>query len=189
MSRFFSDRSTGLALSAIALVIVGLALTPTPAPASFPGANGKLAFTSERDGDNEVFVMNPDGSKPTNLTNNAVFDDDPAYSPDGSKITFVSVRDGNFEIYVMNADGSAPRRLTNNAASDTDPAFSADGSKITFSSDRDGNYLQVYVMNAADGTGQTNLTGNAKLILTRRSHRTARRSPSRASAMATSRCT
>ena len=113
MSRFFSDRSTGLALSAIALVIVGLALTPTPAPAAFPGTNGKIAFSSERDGDNEVFVMNPDGSEPTNLTNNAVFDDDPAYSPDGSKITFVSVRDGNFEIYVMNADGSAPRRLTN----------------------------------------------------------------------------
>ena len=42
----------------------------------------------------------------TRLTNNAAFDIEPSWSPDGTKIAFASDRDGNSEIYVMNADGS-----------------------------------------------------------------------------------
>jgi Domain of unknown function (DUF5050)/Thrombospondin type 3 repeat len=119
----------------------------------------KIAFTSFRDGNFEVYVMNADGSNPTNLTNNAARDLAPSFSPDGSRIVFASGRDGNDEIYVMNADGSNPSRLTNNAATDTQPSFSPDGSRIVFASLRDGN-AQIYVMNA-DGSNPTNLTNNA----------------------------
>jgi len=109
---------------------------------AFPGANGKIAFGSLRDGNQEVYVMNADGSGQTNLTNNTADDGVPAWSPDGSKIAFASLRDGNpgnaAEIYVMKADGSGQTRLTNNLAEDHSPSWSPGGTQIAFRSNRDG---------------------------------------------------
>lgn len=70
-----------------------------PARATFSGANGKIAFQSDRDGDDEIFVMNPDSSGQTSLTDNPAEDSSPAVSADGKKIAFTSRRDGNQEIY------------------------------------------------------------------------------------------
>lgn len=128
-----------------------------PGEAAFPGANGKIAFVSNRDGDDEIYVMEPDGTVVTRLTNSPEWDWFPAWSADGTKIAFASYRDGgNPEIYVMNADGSDQTRLTNNSAFDSDPTWSPDGTKIAFTSNRNGDY-EVFVMNA-DGSGATNLT-------------------------------
>lgn len=126
---------------------------------TFPGENGKIAFTSNRDGNAEIYVMNPDGTGQTRLTNNAASDFEPSWSPDGTKIIFTSERDGNREIYVMNADGSAQTRLTNNPTEDASPSWSPDGTKIAFFSNRGGSD-GIFIMNAADGTGQTRLTNN-----------------------------
>jgi Tol biopolymer transport system component len=117
-----------------------------------------IAFTSSRDGNDEIYVMDPDGTGQTRLTDNPADDYAPAWSPDRSKIAFTSERDGNREIYVMNADGTGQTRLTNNPADDTYPDWSPDGSKMAFTSDREGND-EIYVMNA-DGTGQINLTND-----------------------------
>ena len=116
----------------------------------------KLAFVSDRDGNNEIYIMNVDGTGQTRLTNNGAGDSEPSWSPDGTKIAFQTSRDGNFEIYVMNADGSSPTRLSNNGASDFSPDWSPDGTKIAFVSDRTG-FGDIYVMNA-DGSAQTRLT-------------------------------
>ena len=89
--------------------ISGYDETPTWSP---DGA--KIAFTSMRDGDREIYVMNADGSGQTRLTNNPAEDSQPAWSPDGSKIAFTSYRDGYHEIYVMNTDGSGQVNITNN---------------------------------------------------------------------------
>ena len=119
----------------------------------------KIAFTTDRDGNYEIYMMNTDGSNPVRLTNNSADDEAPAWSPDGRKIAFTTDRDGNYEIYVMNADGSNPVNLTNNSADDEDPAWSPDGSKIAFVTNRDRNY-EIHVMNA-DGSNPVRLTNNS----------------------------
>ena len=110
--------------------------------------------------------MNADGSDQTNLSNNEANDFNPSWSSDGEKIAFTSDREnGNFDIYVMNADGSGQTRLTDNPADDFNPTWSPDGEKIAFASDRVNNEesspnFDIYVMDAADGSGQTRLTNN-----------------------------
>jgi Tol biopolymer transport system component len=119
---------------------------------------GRIAFYSDRDGNYEIYIMNPDGSGQKRLTNNPAADFNPALSPDGSKIAFVSDRDIYFEIFVMNANGTGLIHLTDNAVYDVSPAWSPDGTKIAFVSFRDGNE-EIYIMNA-NGSGQTRLTNN-----------------------------
>src|SRR5574337_131638 len=85
----------------------------TAMPASIGGANGLIAFQSERDGNAEIYVVHADGSGQTNLTNSPAADYAPAWSPDGRRIAFISDRSGRQEIYVMNADGSGVTQLTN----------------------------------------------------------------------------
>jgi Tol biopolymer transport system component len=135
----------------------------SPASAAFPGSNGMIAFGSERDGvtNREIYAMGPDGSTQTNLTNNAAFDDEPAWSPDGAKIAFSSSRDGNSEVYAMDVDGANVVRLTTNVSFDGRPAWSPDGTQIAFASNRTSNF-EIFVMNA-DGSSQTNITNNAGL--------------------------
>jgi len=89
----------------------------------------QIAFSSERDGNYEIYVMDADGNNQRRLTNNPANESGPSWSPDGQKIAFVSTRDGNCEIYVMDADGKNQRNLTNHPADDAsvtdwfDPAF------------------------------------------------------------------
>ena len=65
-----------------------------------------IAFMSDRDGNREIYVMDGDGSNPTNLTDALSGEQEPTWSPHGSWIAFYSLRDGNREIYVMVGDGS-----------------------------------------------------------------------------------
>jgi Tol biopolymer transport system component len=91
--------------------------------AAFSPDGTKIAFTSFRDGNGEVYAMDATtGSNPTNLSKIAAEDDHPAFSPDGTKIAFTSYRNGNSEIYTMNArDGSKQQNRTKNAAYDFAP--------------------------------------------------------------------
>jgi Tol biopolymer transport system component len=71
-----------------------------------------------RDGNEEIHVMNADGSDARTLTHLPASDTDPPWSPDGLQVAFSSNRDSNYEIYVMDADGSNPRRFTNSPTVD-----------------------------------------------------------------------
>src|SRR5262245_23270224 len=102
----------GLA-AAMVLGAVTFALAPAPSAASFAADNGQIAFTSNRDAQNDIYVMSANGGQQTRLTTDLANDRHPRWSPSGARIAFASNRDGNFEIYAMNADGTHQTRLTN----------------------------------------------------------------------------
>ena len=72
----------------------------------------KIVFVSKRDGNAEIYIMNPDGSEQVNLTQHPAEDYDPAWSPNGKQIVFSSDRvDGVFDLYLMNVDGKNVRKV------------------------------------------------------------------------------
>jgi len=123
----------------------------------------KILFQSMQDGNEEIYLMDEDGSNQIRLTQNPASDGYPVCSPDNQKIAFVSNRNGDWEIFSMNTDGNLQTNLTRNPANDGYLSWSPDGQKIVFASDRDSlipNLLDIYVMNA-DGTNVIRLTNNA----------------------------
>ena len=135
--------------------VVALVLTPLMVDAA---PQAQIAFTSERDGNREIYVMDADGDKPRKLTDSPLVDWDPSWSPDGRHIAFTAngrpgdwgARGGDLEIYMMEANGSNPRKLTNNLRQDTDPAWSPDGKHIAYASTIDRNN-EIYVMDVDGG--------------------------------------
>jgi WD40 repeat protein len=124
-------------------------------PAWSPDGN-RIAFTTDRDGNREIYSVDADGSNPLRLTSDSAADYAPAWSPDGTRIAFVSDRAGLPGIYVMQADGTNPVRLSSTSARETDPAWSPDG-RIAFTRQREASTTDLYVMNS-DGSGVTLLT-------------------------------
>jgi Tol biopolymer transport system component len=123
----------------------------------------QIAFTSRRDGNNEIYLMDPYGHNLKRLTFNPTDDFAPAWSPDGKQLAFLSDRDaqtGVYSIYIMNAAASWVKRLTNDGGNDYTPAWSPDGSTIVFRSDHNGQ-ADLYSV-SVDGTNLTNLTNTPK---------------------------
>ena len=134
--------------------------------------NGKIAFTSGRDGNLEIYVMNPDGTNQVRITSNDVVDASPTWSPDGRKIAFVGQKqNGSFAIFTMNADGNDRAEIT--PLSDSYWAtwrplsWSLNGRRIAFQDySTASTSMDIFVVNL-DGSGRQNLTADhAHLDLT-----------------------
>ena len=160
-------RGTRAGSVAIGLVVAaGLLSTTGAAPSNgiVPGPNGLIAFESNRGGDNDIYVMNSDGTIEVNLTKHPANDVFPAWSPDGTQITFASDRHqaNNLDVYVMNVDGSGVTQLTNSPGEDRGTSWTSDGETIVFHSarNRDATHtFDVFVMNA-DGSAETKIFTN-----------------------------
>jgi TolB protein len=160
-------RLSTAACSAGLVFLSGWTMAAGPGPASvtpeLAGAQGTIqpgavAFVSNRDGNNEIYLMDPDGSNPTRLTTEARADADPDISPNGQYVIFTSNRGGNNDIFLQGLDGSV-WNLTGYPGNDGWARFSPNGQQIVFHSNRDGNF-EIYVMNA-DGSEPTRLTDYA----------------------------
>jgi len=107
----------------------------------------KIVFTSRRDRDFEIYVMNANGSEQRRLTYSRGIDKAPVFSPDGRRIAFTSNRDGNYEIYVMDADGGNQRRVTRSSERSDYPCWHPDGKHLVFVGERNGRF-DLYLVEA-----------------------------------------
>lgn len=153
---------------AAGVCLVLLALCASPASASFPGANGLIAFTDDR---HNVSVVAPNGTEPRRLTTFTSFG--PVFSADGTKIAFAGERGvpvddpgcdprddecrGEHELFVMNADGSNLRAVTDTRGMELDPAWNPTGTKLAYVDAK--KQSDLFILNLATGTADR-LTNN-----------------------------
>ncbi len=137
--------------------------TETPADGGAPPgpAAGKIAFISRRDGNAEIYTVQPDGGNLSRLVSDPAEQGNIAWSPDGSRLAFYSLRGERWQLDIVDADGSGLATIADGLVTGHDPippVWSPDGSRLAFESEHEGD-MEVYVVNA-DGTGLTNLTRN-----------------------------
>jgi Tol biopolymer transport system component len=110
----------------------------------------RIAFTSNRSGDFQIFVMDADGAHLTQLTTGGGAH--PCWSPDGTRLAFTGRGVGDApDILVIRADGTGLVNLTNSPTNEQRPDWSPDGKRIAFNGNRDGN-AEIYAIDV-DGTG------------------------------------
>jgi Tol biopolymer transport system component len=121
------------------------------------GLTGRIAFTSDRNGNADIFVVDVDGNNLTRLTNDIGTDECPVFSPDGRKIAFYSNRSGTGSLYVMDGDGKNISVVPNSQSDRANYggrwiAWSPDGQKLL--------YRPTY-----DSLATINLDGSNKTVL------------------------
>ena len=129
-----------------------------------------VVFTSEHQGQADIYRVHPDGSGLEQLTTDPAFDDQGALSPDNTTLAFVSTRGGGTaDIWLLDIAAQKYRNLTSNHSGNFRPSWSPDSRWIAFSSDRDAQpgllpgsweHLQstgIYIVHP-DGTGLKRLT-------------------------------
>jgi Tol biopolymer transport system component len=143
---------------------------------------GKLVFTSMRDGDLDIYTMDGNGKHVRRLTTELGYDGGPFWSYDGRQIVYRAyhpqtekeksdyldllkqnlIRPSTLEIWVMNADGSNKRQVTRNGKANFGPYFFPDGKRIIFASNMDdpkGRNFDLYRINV-DGSSLERITFN-----------------------------
>jgi TolB protein len=119
--------------------------------AALADPQGRIVFSSNRDGNEEIYLMGADGSAVTRLTEDPAADNEPSADPGGTIVAFASTRGGQSDIWAMDIDGGNPRQLTNDPAADSTPQVSPGGSRIAhFTSRLDGGG-SLWVIEVATG--------------------------------------
>ena len=119
--------------------------------------NNEVATTLSFEGDQNIYLVNPNGSVSRRVTNSRSIDVSPTFSSDGSRMAFVSSRNGAPQIFIQDIQSGAVKRLTFNGKYNTQPAWSPAGNRIAYSTMQSKGETDLFVINA-DGTGLQQLT-------------------------------
>jgi TolB protein len=113
--------------------------------------NGRVYFSSTRDGNSEIYSAALDGSDQRRLTRDPGIDVSPSCGP-GGRVAFVSSRHGGPQIFVMNGDGSNQQRVTYRGNHNQTPSFCPDPQNplIAFTA-RDGGGFDIVTINLNTG--------------------------------------
>ena len=107
----------------------------------------KIAFMTAREGNRDIYLMNPDGSEMERITRHRAMDIAPQWSPTGEQILFASDRDRfrlSWDLYLMDADGSNVRRIFAKSVDRRSADWSPDGEWIAYNRWEQGKYF-IYI--------------------------------------------
>ena len=130
------------------LLLATLAIAPlliATAACGGAGGGGRVAFTSSRDGNPEVYSARSDGEDPQRLTNTASAESNPAWSPNRQQIAFLSDRNGLNDLWIMDLEGESEQRAVEAGGKRNQFAWAPDSKRIAYTSDQDGD-IDVYVV-------------------------------------------
>ncbi|MCE2415654.1 TolB family protein [Candidatus Poribacteria bacterium] len=134
----------------LSVVILGASVCPVLAKAP---DTAKVVFASSRDGNYEIYLMNPDGSEQVNITNHRANDISAVWSPTGEHILFASDREqkawGNWDLYLMEPDGSNVQKVFDKSKNRSGGRWSPDGKQIAYTSFEKGQWT-VYIASIDD---------------------------------------
>lgn len=152
-----SQTPTRLVPTEVAIIIT----SPTAAAQEvLLGGSGSIAFSSERTGNFQIWLMNVDGSNQRQITGMADGACQPAWSPDGRQLAFISPCKGRKEIYqyakiyLSDSEGKDIRSLPVplNSAGDFNPTWSPDGKSIVFASLRADSKSHLFLYSFEDSS-------------------------------------
>ncbi len=123
---------------------------------AFSPDGSRIAFTSTRDGQPEIYIMDADGTGAGRLTNSPGADGDASFTADGQAVVFHSQRTGHRQIFLQPITSSDAVQLTQEPADNSQPTVSPDGETIAFVSNREGNN-HIWLM-SKDGSSQRPVT-------------------------------
>ncbi len=124
-------------------------------------SNSEVAATLSLEGNQEIYLVNTDGSLSKRVTNNKSIDISPTFSPDGTKMAFVSSRNGLPQIFIQDIQSGLVKRLTFSGRYNTQPSWSPLGDKIAYTTWEKNGEINIFVINA-DGSGLMQLTQKSR---------------------------
>ena len=118
----------------VAVALAAAVLAPTPAGATWPGANGRIAFDRAvvNESESQIWTMSGITNGPGRQLTTEGSNDSPSYSPNGGVIAFSSDRSGVFQIWLMGAGGGDQRNISPDGMCSAYPSFSPTGRRIVF---------------------------------------------------------
>jgi TolB protein len=119
--------------------------------------NNEVATTLSFEGNQQIYLIKPDGSVARRVTISKAIDVSPSFSPDGSKMAFVSSRNGAPQIFIQNLQSGEVKRLTFNGKYNTQPSWSPAGDKIVYSTMEGKGEINLFIINP-DGSDLRQLT-------------------------------
>jgi hypothetical protein len=101
-------------------------------------SGGRIAFVGSRAGNDDLYLVGPNGLGLRRITNSPAAESEPAWSPDGRRLAYVSNTNGAVKVNVLDLRRGTVTPLTDGLGDDRSPAWTADGRSVAFASTRAG---------------------------------------------------